>query len=72
MYQDVLDKLDHNKQDYMEVLNRIEVQTTKTNGRVSKLENWRSYNTGAIVTMILIGLPILVWTVNEVVKLISK
>ena len=72
MYQDVLDKLDHNKQDYMEVLNRIEVQTTKTNGRVGKLENWRSYNTGAIVVIVLIGLPIIIWILQEVINLISK
>ena len=27
---------------------RIETQTTKTNGRVGKLENWRNYIVGAL------------------------
>lgn len=32
-------------------LTRIEVQTTKTNGRVDKLENWRNYIVGAIAIL---------------------
>ena len=38
MFSRIIERLD--RQD--EVLKRIEAQTTKTNGRVSKLENWRT------------------------------
>lgn len=34
-----------------EALDRIETQTTKTNGRVTSLEQWRWYQTGAITIM---------------------
>ena len=32
-------------------LTQIVTQTTKTNGRVNKLENWRSYIVGAIAIL---------------------
>ncbi len=39
-----------------EALTRIEAQTTRTNGRVTSLEQWRWYQTGAItIISILLG-----------------
>lgn len=42
-------------------LNRIEVQTTTTNGRVNRLENWRSFQAGALAVITLIVIPLLGW-----------
>lgn len=47
-------------------LDRIESQTTRTNGRVSKLENWRAYSTGATAMIVLIGLPVLAYLAVKV------
>ena len=46
-----------------DTLERIETQTTKTNGRVNKLENWRSYLLGGIAIIssivVVIVIPLL-------------
>lgn len=42
-----------------EHLNRIETQTTKTNGRVTNLELWRSYIAGGVaVAIVMLGIII--------------
>lgn len=55
--------------DIRKTLDRIEKQTIKTNGRVSSLENWRSYTVGAMAVITLIIVPILGWALYQVVKL---
>ena len=35
----------------------IKTHVQRTNGRVSKLENWRSYTIGAVTVLILMVLP---------------
>lgn len=60
----ILDRMD--KQD--EVLTRIEEQTTKTNGRVSKLEWWRSgiiWAGGVIGAICLSFIPIFISMMKE-------
>lgn len=60
----ILDKLE--KQD--EVLELIKVQTTKTNGRVSKLEWWRSgiiWAGGVVGTICLMFIPIFLKEMKE-------
>jgi hypothetical protein len=42
-------------QEIKNTLERIELQTCKTNGRVTKLESWRSYIAGAITIVTLLG-----------------
>ena len=39
----------------MDVLTRIEIQTSKTNGRVNKLELWRSLIVGGAVVIVACG-----------------
>lgn len=41
--------------DFKKQLDRIELQTCKTNGRVSKLESWKSYVTGAVAIITIFG-----------------
>ena len=41
-----------------EILVRVENQVTKTNGRVSCLENWKNKITGALIIMNLILIPL--------------
>lgn len=60
----ILDKLE--KQD--EVLELIKVQTTKTNGRVNKLEWWRSgiiWAGGVVGTICLMFIPIFLKEMKE-------
>jgi len=52
-----------------ETLERIEKQTIKTNGRVSSLEEWRSYVVGAVAVLVLIGLPLLTYNLWQTVRL---
>jgi hypothetical protein len=45
----------------MSILTRIETQTTKTNGRVSRLEAWRSYIAGSIAVVSFLVIPLVGW-----------
>lgn len=58
--------------DIKESLGRIENQTVKTNGRVTKLENWRAYSNGAIAVIVLVVVPVLGWVLLEVVNFKAK
>jgi hypothetical protein len=49
-------------------LGSILTQTQRTNGRVTKLEGWRSYTAGGIAFFCLIGLPILWSLYNDLKK----
>jgi hypothetical protein len=45
------DVIDERLRAVSETLNRIELQTTKTNGRVRSLEIWRGFLTGGLAIM---------------------
>jgi hypothetical protein len=62
---------EQDKQAHMEVgkvMFRVEAQTTKTNGRVSSLENWRWLITGGLGVLITLVLPILLIVVRSFIK----
>lgn len=44
---------------------RIEEQTTKTNGRVSKLETWRGFITGGLAVVAVLLVPILFMLIKQ-------
>lgn len=54
-------ELDEKFTDIANALSRIEIQTTTTNGRVNKLENWKWFITGGISVITMIVVPLLTW-----------
>lgn len=42
-------------------LSKIEVQTTMHNGRMSKMEKWQAYMTGAFSVLTIVVVPLLSW-----------
>ena len=59
MFEHLNSRMDVFEKDVREALTRIELQTTMTNGRVRKLEQWQSYVIGFCAAIGLILLPIL-------------
>lgn len=53
-------------------LQRIEVQTSVTNGRVSKLENWRWFITGGMTIITVVVIPILAWALWVLINIPSQ
>lgn len=47
---------------------KILIQTTKHNGRMSKLERWQSYVTGAVAVLTVLVLPIVFMIVSEIIS----
>lgn len=54
-------EIDHWRDETREQLTRIENQVTKTNGRVSALENWRWMVIGALSVITMIVIPLVIY-----------
>lgn len=50
-------ELDRMFKDITDMLDRIEKQTTQTNGSVANLKLWRAYTTGAVAVLTTLLLP---------------
>lgn len=53
-------EIDEHFREIKEMLTRIETQTTKTNGRVNKLESWKSLLIGGWIIVTLFVIPLVV------------
>lgn len=62
-------EIDHAFEDIAGKLKLILDQTTKHNGRMTSLERWRSYTTGAMAVIIALILPILGWSLYQIANL---
>jgi len=48
-----------------EILVRVEKQVTKTNGRVTDLENWKNKIKGALIIMNIILIPLTLFIITK-------
>lgn len=48
-------------------LREVRSQTSRTNGRVTKLEMWRAAMAGAL-TVVTVGMPVMLWLIQEATK----
>jgi hypothetical protein len=67
--QELASQIRESAQDLSKQLDRIEIQTMKTNGRVSKLELWKQWITGGSGVLTLVVVPLFGWVLYEVATL---
>lgn len=59
-------EIDNHFKDVKETLERIENQTTATNGKVASIQTWRERTNGAMMVVTTILVPILGWALWQV------
>lgn len=65
-------ELDTHFREVKDILSEIKTQTMKTNGRVGRLENWRSFITGGLAIVTLIVLPLIVYIFTSQVNAVTS
>lgn len=58
--------------DVRESLTRIEEQTTRHNGRMTRMEEWKAFMSGGMAVLTLIVMPILGWALYVLVNIDDK
>lgn len=59
-------ELDHMFEDIINALNRIEGQTTRHNGRMSKMEAWRNFMLGGMAIISFLVIPMITYFISQV------
>lgn len=62
------DVMDERLRSVSESLNRIELQTTKTNGRVRSLEVWKGFMMGGMAILSALVIPMVIMVFGQFVK----
>lgn len=65
-------EIDEMFKDVKATLDRIETQTTKTNGRVNTLEKWQYYVKGGLGIVVLLMVPIAIYFINQTISSASR
>jgi len=60
-------ELDRMFKEIQDTLQRIETQTSRTNGRVTRLEMWRQYILGALAIISMVVIPIVLYLANQII-----
>lgn len=62
-------EVDEKFEDITKQLDRIEIQTTKTNGKVAELQGWQNFIKGGLAVLAIIVVPIFLYVIYTIIKI---